>query len=140
MEPATDSRRLWPLWRQDKDWMAREALPGNRVRLERVVLFIFWSCADCRCLADTSHVPCKFFRQGTCQAGKACPFSHDLASTTDNICKYFSKVCSNLHLCNTSAYTVRVIASSDTNAPMYMFFQTVDGYPVVVCPTVVVDI
>lgn len=41
---------------------------------------------------DTSHVPCKFFRQGACQAGKACPFSHDLASVTDNVCKYFAKV------------------------------------------------
>jgi hypothetical protein len=41
---------------------------------------------------DTSHVPCKFFRQNTCQAGKACPFSHDPASTTDNVCKYFAKV------------------------------------------------
>lgn len=48
--------------------------------------------ADWRVFADTSHVPCKFFRQGACQAGKACPFSHDLASTTDNVCKYFAKV------------------------------------------------
>lgn len=43
-------------------------------------------------LEDTSHVPCKFFRQGACQAGKACPFSHDLAATVDNVCKYFAKV------------------------------------------------
>lgn len=41
---------------------------------------------------DTSHVPCKFFRQGACQAGQACPFSHDLTNTSDNICKYFAKV------------------------------------------------
>ncbi|KAI9643186.1 hypothetical protein NHQ30_007802 [Ciborinia camelliae] len=54
---------------------------------------------------NTGHVPCKFFRQGTCQAGQACPFSHDLASTTDNICKYFSKgnckfgpKCANIHV------------------------------------------
>lgn len=46
--------------------------------------------------ADTSHVPCKFFRQGACQAGKACPFSHDLASVTDNVCKYFAKVCTSI--------------------------------------------
>ena len=43
--------------------------------------------------ADTSHVPCKFFRQGACQAGKACPFSHDLdATTVTTPCKYFAKV------------------------------------------------
>jgi hypothetical protein len=52
-----------------------------------------WLHANWLALADTSHVPCKFFRQGACQAGKACPFSHDLASTTDNVCKYFAKVC-----------------------------------------------
>ncbi|TKA72896.1 hypothetical protein B0A55_05359, partial [Friedmanniomyces simplex] len=28
--------------------------------------------------ADTQHVPCKFFLQGACQAGRMCPFSHDL--------------------------------------------------------------
>lgn len=43
--------------------------------------------------ADTSHVPCKFFRSGQCQAGKACPFSHSTdVSTVDTPCKYFAKV------------------------------------------------
>lgn len=43
--------------------------------------------------ADTSHVPCKFFRSGQCQAGKACPFSHSTdSSTADTPCKYFAKV------------------------------------------------
>lgn len=42
---------------------------------------------------DTSHVPCKFFRSGQCQAGKACPFSHSTdISTADTPCKYFAKV------------------------------------------------
>ena len=41
---------------------------------------------------NTSHVPCKFFRLGQCQAGKACPFSHALDSSTDEICRYFQKV------------------------------------------------
>lgn len=41
---------------------------------------------------DTSHVPCKFFRQGACQAGNACPFSHDLSAASENVCKYFAKV------------------------------------------------
>lgn len=41
---------------------------------------------------NTSHVPCKFFRSGQCQAGKACPFSHSTdVSTVDTPCKYFSK-------------------------------------------------
>lgn len=45
------------------------------------------------CHADTSHVPCKFFRTGQCQAGKACPFSHSTDVTTvDTPCKYFAKV------------------------------------------------
>lgn len=42
--------------------------------------------------ADTQHVPCKFYLQGTCQAGRMCPFSHDLESTTRPApCKYFAK-------------------------------------------------
>ena len=45
---------------------------------------------------DTSHVPCKFFRSGQCQAGKACPFSHSTdMSSADTPCKYFAKVCTN---------------------------------------------
>ncbi|KIW03126.1 hypothetical protein, variant [Verruconis gallopava] len=37
---------------------------------------------------NTSHVPCKFFRQGACQAGSACPFLH---GETPQPCKYFQK-------------------------------------------------
>lgn len=37
-------------------------------------------------------MPCKFFRQGACQAGNACPFSHDLGAAAENVCKYFAKV------------------------------------------------
>ena len=50
--------------------------------------------ADARGLRlDTSHVPCKFFKQGQCQAGAACPFSHSLdVSKFETPCKYFSKV------------------------------------------------
>ncbi|KAI9816565.1 MAG: hypothetical protein M1827_001697 [Pycnora praestabilis] len=41
---------------------------------------------------NTSHVPCKFFRQGACQAGKACPFLHTIDTTFDvTPCKYFAK-------------------------------------------------
>lgn len=40
------------------------------------------------------HVPCKFFRQGICQAGNSCPFSHNLEGSlgADKLpCKYFQK-------------------------------------------------
>ncbi|KAI5460348.1 hypothetical protein BGZ63DRAFT_246268 [Mariannaea sp. PMI_226] len=54
---------------------------------------------------NTSHVPCKFFRQGACQAGSACPFSHDLGAAAETICKYFAKgnckfgpKCANIHV------------------------------------------
>ncbi|KXJ89317.1 hypothetical protein Micbo1qcDRAFT_165374 [Microdochium bolleyi] len=54
---------------------------------------------------NTSHVPCKFFRQGACQAGSACPFSHDLGSAAETVCKYFAKgnckfgpKCANAHI------------------------------------------
>lgn len=43
---------------------------------------------------NLSHVPCKFFRQGVCQAGGSCPFSHNLEGTlaADKLpCKYFQK-------------------------------------------------
>ncbi|KAK6364195.1 hypothetical protein LTS17_012464 [Exophiala oligosperma] len=41
---------------------------------------------------DTKHVPCKFFRQGACQAGNACPFSHSLDPMSHQApCKYFMK-------------------------------------------------
>ncbi|KAL1306692.1 hypothetical protein AAFC00_005362 [Neodothiora populina] len=41
---------------------------------------------------NTSHVPCKFYPYGTCQAGAACQFSHDLDPMTQNApCKYFAK-------------------------------------------------
>ncbi|KAI0157135.1 hypothetical protein GGR52DRAFT_582933 [Hypoxylon sp. FL1284] len=54
---------------------------------------------------NTSHVPCKFFRQGACQAGSACPFSHDLGTASETVCKYFAKgnckfgpKCANVHV------------------------------------------
>ncbi|KAK9457485.1 hypothetical protein V1511DRAFT_455303 [Dipodascopsis uninucleata] len=41
---------------------------------------------------NLSHVPCKFFRQGTCQAGNTCPFSHSMDSQLEQApCKYFQK-------------------------------------------------
>lgn len=44
-------------------------------------------------VVDTKHVPCKFFRQGACQAGPACPFLHSTDAAIDYApCKYFTKV------------------------------------------------
>lgn len=41
---------------------------------------------------DLSHVPCKFYRQGTCQAGNSCPFSHSQDLGAEQApCKYFQK-------------------------------------------------
>lgn len=42
--------------------------------------------------SNTKHVPCKFFRQGACQAGPACPFLHSTDAAVDFApCKYFTK-------------------------------------------------
>ncbi|KAL4864972.1 hypothetical protein BDV12DRAFT_157588 [Aspergillus spectabilis] len=42
--------------------------------------------------SNTKHVPCKFFRQGACQAGPACPFLHSTDATIEySPCKYFTK-------------------------------------------------
>ncbi|KAF2457398.1 hypothetical protein BDY21DRAFT_371610 [Lineolata rhizophorae] len=41
---------------------------------------------------STAHVPCKFFRQGQCQAGRSCPFLHSTDPFTEIApCKYFQK-------------------------------------------------
>lgn len=43
---------------------------------------------------NLSHVPCKFFKQGVCQAGNSCPFLHNLEGSlgADKLpCKYFQK-------------------------------------------------
>ncbi|TQV98384.1 hypothetical protein V2A60_007872 [Cordyceps javanica] len=54
---------------------------------------------------NTAHVPCKFYRQGACQAGNACPFSHELGVASETVCKYFAKgnckfgpKCANIHV------------------------------------------
>ncbi|OJJ43351.1 hypothetical protein ASPZODRAFT_920097 [Penicilliopsis zonata CBS 506.65] len=42
--------------------------------------------------SNTKHVPCKFFRQGACQAGPACPFLHSTDAAVEYApCKYFTK-------------------------------------------------
>ncbi|KAG4304789.1 hypothetical protein PORY_001842 [Pneumocystis oryctolagi] len=43
-------------------------------------------------LKNLQHVPCKFYRQGMCTAGRNCPFSHNLNLESEGApCKYFQK-------------------------------------------------
>jgi hypothetical protein len=69
---------------------------------------------------DTSHVPCKFFRQGACQAGNACPFSHDLGAASETVCKYFAKVRPRPSSPTSASLTrlPRATANSVPNAPI----------------------
>lgn len=42
--------------------------------------------------SNLSHVPCKFFKQGTCTAGANCIFSHNPDPNSESsVCKYFRK-------------------------------------------------
>ena len=42
---------------------------------------------------DLSHVPCKFFRVGSCTAGSSCPFSHNILEPGQqkDVCAWFVK-------------------------------------------------
>lgn len=79
---------------------ARQAFPGPRsppnakseqLRILPILPILPVRLAMRLTLLDTSHVPCKFYRQGACQAGKACPFLH---SDAIEPCKYYRKVSS----------------------------------------------
>ena len=77
--------------------MAMNGMPFNTARsppnAKSTVLFPYMLSSHPDPVIDTSHVPCKFFRLGQCQAGKACPFSHSTdLSSVDTPCKYFAKV------------------------------------------------
>ncbi|KAI7870228.1 hypothetical protein BDF14DRAFT_1721416, partial [Spinellus fusiger] len=42
--------------------------------------------------ASLSHVPCKFYKQGTCTAGASCIFSHSTDTRSETaVCRYFLK-------------------------------------------------
>jgi hypothetical protein len=76
---------------------------------------------------DTSHVPCKFFKVGQCQAGRSCPFSHSQEyNKYENTCKYFSRVCfaKKKVACIETNFAFRVIANLDKNARYFMFYRT----------------
>ena len=75
---AFDGPRSPPNTKSKSPYQSKKSVPTRRTHTSH---------------ADTSHVPCKFFRSGQCQAGKACPFSHSTDVTTvDTPCKYFAKV------------------------------------------------
>ena len=78
--------------------------------------------------SDLSHVPCKFFRQGTCQAGKACPFSHSVDPSSDQApCKYFQKA-SQTPICGESSSNtnIRVTANLGRNVLLRIYYQMED--------------
>ena len=76
--------------------------------------------------SNLSHVPCKFFKQGTCTAGANCIFSHNPDPTSgSSVCKYFRKgnckfgtKCALLHTMSpfsTSSVTSNSSSSSSKN-------------------------
>jgi hypothetical protein len=74
---------------------------------------------------DTSHVPCKFYRQGACQAGKACPFLHSDEPITERApCKYFTKVAHPRTPARQLLTHRRATASLARNALLLTFFPT----------------
>ncbi|KAF2101980.1 hypothetical protein NA57DRAFT_53921 [Rhizodiscina lignyota] len=78
---------------------------------------------------NTSHVPCKFFRKGECQAGHSCPFSHSLEPALQP-CKYFQKgnckfgmKCANDHILADGRRANRPGFGLPPNAPLHPRWQ-----------------
>ncbi|KAJ6258933.1 hypothetical protein Dda_5828 [Drechslerella dactyloides] len=88
-----------------------------------------------RGLTDLAHVPCKFFRQNQCQAGRSCPFSHSMDPTTESTpCKYFQKgnckfggKCANAHVLPDGRRVNR--PSFTSNPPLQLGGRIVPEYP-----------
>ncbi|KAH8556101.1 hypothetical protein BGW37DRAFT_515027 [Umbelopsis sp. PMI_123] len=74
--------------------------------------------------SNLSHVPCKFWKQGTCTAGANCIFSHNLDTTSESsVCKYFLKgnckfgtKCALLHTLSPQAPDARKLLNTRSNA------------------------
>ncbi|KAL3233748.1 Zinc finger protein LEE1 [Nakaseomyces bracarensis] len=76
---------------------------------------------------NCSHIPCKFFMIGSCQAGKTCPFSHDLdviERAFNTPCKYFKKgtckfgdKCINSHIIIPTNYNTQDTIPRSMNNP-----------------------
>lgn len=78
--------------------------PENKRKL--IIEYLITTQKSNKNFKNYSHIPCKFFKKGKCQAGRSCPFSHNLDfDQACNIpCEFFlkgeckfGKNCLNLH-------------------------------------------
>ncbi|ORX49101.1 hypothetical protein DM01DRAFT_1385246 [Hesseltinella vesiculosa] len=86
--------------------------------------------------SNLSHVPCKFFKQGTCTAGANCIFSHNLTPSTETVCKYFLKgnckfgsKCALLHTMVPSDVRKLLHHPSSSTSPTSMMYPPAQGSP-----------
>ncbi|VEU19906.1 DEKNAAC100243 [Brettanomyces naardenensis] len=69
-----------------------QAIKGSNLTNSQKVSLIHEINSKNQSSKNLSHVPCKFFRQGACQAGDSCPFSHATDAASEfQPCKYFLK-------------------------------------------------
>lgn len=65
------------------------SLSSNKRKFSNKILL---HCTYHDIASNLSHVPCKFYKQGTCTAGANCTFSHSSDLTSESaVCKYFVK-------------------------------------------------
>lgn len=78
--------------------------PENKRKL--IIEYLITTQKNNKNFKSYSHIPCKFFKKGKCQAGRSCPFSHDLDydQACNTPCSFFlkgeckfGKNCLNLH-------------------------------------------
>ncbi|EJS41376.1 lee1p [Saccharomyces arboricola H-6] len=77
-----------------KNYNAANQLPFSSHQQKIIMEHLLITKSNSQQQKDYSHVPCKFFKMGNCQAGSSCPFSHspDIISSANNLpCKYFAK-------------------------------------------------
>ncbi|CAI4053429.1 hypothetical protein SKDZ_16G2150 [Saccharomyces kudriavzevii ZP591] len=77
-----------------KNYNAANQLPFSSQQQKVIMEHLLITKNNSQQQKDYSHVPCKFFKMGNCQAGPSCPFSHspDIISSANNLpCKYFAR-------------------------------------------------
>ncbi|CAI4054513.1 hypothetical protein SUVZ_16G2300 [Saccharomyces uvarum] len=77
-----------------KNYNAANQLPFSSHQQKIIMEHLLITKNNTQQQKDYSHVPCKFFKMGNCQAGLSCPFSHsqDIINSANNLpCKYFAK-------------------------------------------------
>ncbi|CAI1764072.1 hypothetical protein SEUBUCD646_0P02280 [Saccharomyces eubayanus] len=77
-----------------KNYNAANQLPFSSHQQKIIMEHLLITKNNSQQQKDYSHVPCKFFKMGNCQAGSSCPFSHspDIINSANNLpCKYFAK-------------------------------------------------